>query len=74
MYQQSIKTKCVIWAGHQKHQTKNLIKIPVGTIGKIKHRNYNNEYNLHFYLIKFVIDSKNYWAQVAITTFDLINS
>jgi len=57
-----VKILHCVYAGNQKQQKNNLTKLPAGAIGVVKFHNIDDldEY----YLVKFKIDTKNYWAKV----------
>jgi hypothetical protein len=76
MIGKTIKTKCPIYAGRQKRQAVNLHRLPTGSEGVI--RGYDQYVNfgglrcaMEVCLVKFVIEGKRYFAELAPTTFEL---
>jgi len=68
-----IITNTPVYAGYQKQQKRNLVKIPAYTKGKALVHVYDPEYNLEHYVVKLVINNVFYWTKLGKTTFDFLN-
>ena len=73
MHGKSVRTICPVYAGMQKQQKSNFIKIPAGTFGTIRVCELDTEYNIEMFLVRFVIEDNNFFSKMAHSMFEIVN-
>ncbi len=66
-----IRTKCPVYAGLQKQQERNLLRLPSGIEGTVKNGEVNI-YGVEFYLVRIWFDEKKFFVKLGPSAFDVV--